>query len=208
MRRIIFLFIAITAVWAGYRYFAAAPEWVDEFIAKPVIDLLPILFVALTVEKNTLESLGFVKNRFWFYVLMGFGLGALLLFESVTTRYFKYGSIQILSITPLSLVLNLCIAFATAFVEETVFRGYFFRRFLWLWNNEFVANIVSTGFFVIAHLPLAIFSLHYTGGELAAYSAQIFVLGAIFAYVFARVETIIPTTIAHTLWNFSNVFIK
>jgi len=206
--RVIILYILITAVWAGYRYFFVMPEWVDEVIAKPVIDLLPILSVVVLVEKNSLESLGLTRHNYWFNALMGLGLGALLLFESVMTRYFKNGSVSVLSLAPASLLLNLGISFATAFTEETVFRGYFFRRFMWIWESEVAANILSTVFFTVAHLPLAIFALHYSGGQIFTYSLEIYVLGTIFAYVFARVESIVPTTIAHTIWNFANVFIK
>ena len=206
--RVLILYILITAVWAGYRYFFVLPEWVDEFIAKPIIYLVPVLFVTLSLEKNSIESLGITRHKYWLYALMGLGLGLLLLFESVMTRYFKNGSVQLLSLTPPSLVLNLFIAFATGLVEEITFRGYFFRRIMWAWDNEIIANILSTVFFTVEHLPLAIFALHYSGMQLVTYSLEIYVLGTIFAYVFARAETIVPTTIAHTIWNFANVFIK
>lgn len=206
--RVILLYLSITAVWAGYRYFFVQPEWVDEFIAKPLIDLLPILFVVFTVEKNTLESIAITKNKFWTYVLVGVGLGILLLSESVVTRLFKNGSVQILTWTPWALILNILVAFATALVEEVVFRGYFFRRIMWIWDNEITANVLSSVFFTAAHVPLAIFSLHYSGPMLLAYCAQIYVMGTIFAFVFARVESVVPTTVAHTLWNLVNVFIK
>ena len=164
--RILFLYILITAVWAGYRYFFVLPEWVDEFIAKPIIYLVPVLFVSLSLEKNSIESLGITRHKYWLYALMGLGLGLLLLFESVLTRYFKNGSVQLLSFTPPSLVLNLFIAFATGLVEEITFRGYFFRRIMWTWDNEVIANILSTVFFTVEHLPLAIFALHYSGMQL------------------------------------------
>jgi len=190
-------------VWAGYRYFFILPEWADEFIVKPLIYLLPLLIV-----KNSFAGLGITKNKFWFYVLLGLGLGILFLIESILVKFFKYGAIQMLTVSPSGLLFNLCIALATGFTEETVFRGYFFQRFMGVFTNEMLANIISSFMFTIIHLPLAIFSLHYSGKDLFMYCVQIYALGTIFAFVFARVKSIIPTSIAHAIWNFSNVFIK
>ncbi|OGG34987.1 hypothetical protein A2363_02080 [Candidatus Gottesmanbacteria bacterium RIFOXYB1_FULL_47_11] len=197
------VFLVIMIVWAGYRYFFILPEWADEFIVKPLIYLLPLLIV-----KNSFAGLGITKNKFWFYVLLGLGLGILFLIESILVKFFKYGAIQMLTVSPSGLLFNLCIALATGFTEETVFRGYFFQRFMGVFTNEMLANIISSFMFTIIHLPLAIFSLHYSGKDLFMYCVQIYALGTIFAFVFARVKSIIPTSIAHAIWNFSNVFIK
>lgn len=208
-KRVILLYLAITAVWAAYRYFFVLPELVDEYIAKPIIDLLPILYIVFTVEKNTFESLGLTRNKYLTYALMGVGLGGLLIFESVLTKYIRFGGVHMVPgpFPILSYIVNLLVAFGTAFTEETVFRGYFFRRIMWVWDNEIIANVLSTTFFTVAHLPVAIFLYHYGGVDLLVYCFQIYVLGTIFAFTFARVDSIVPSTIAHTLWNFANVFI-
>lgn len=208
MRRVLTVFIFITLLWALYRYFFVMPEWADEFLAKPLIDLLPVLIVVIAIERKTVESLGILKYHFIPYVFLGLGIGLLLLLESFLVRFVKYGTMTLPVLTPWNIVLNLFISFATAFTEETVFRGYFFRRLQWIWNNEYSANAVSSLFFMTAHLPLAVFSLHYAGWQLMNYCLLTYLFGVIFAFIFARVKTIVPSTVAHTLWNFANVFIR
>jgi membrane protease YdiL (CAAX protease family) len=74
-----------------------------------------------------------------------------------------------------------------ALCEETLFRGFLYtslrRRF-----GAFLSIVISATLFSLAHFDL--------GG-----AVQLFVLGALFAFVFERTKSLIPAMVAHCMWN-------
>jgi len=71
--------------------------------------------------------------------------------------------------------------------EETLFRGFLYtslrRKF-----GVFISIVVSAALFSLVHFDL--------GGAL-----PLFVLGALFAYVFERTKSLLPAMVAHCMWN-------
>ena len=46
------LWAVILIVWSVYRTYFKLPEWFDEFVAKPVVFVLPVLVYIKSVEKK------------------------------------------------------------------------------------------------------------------------------------------------------------
>jgi membrane protease YdiL (CAAX protease family) len=105
--------------------------------------------------------------------------------------------------TPLQFVLLLLvIAGLTGFVEEAFFRGYVFQG-LYLTKGARQAYVVGTLIFAALHLPPAPQRpdvLLFLSNWLALL-VPIFVLALIFAVVFRRTGSIIPTVVAHAINN-------
>lgn len=204
------LYSFIFAVWSAYRFLLHFPDWIDEIVVKPIIQLAPVLFVVFSLEKKNWTSLGLGKNHYIRNVFIGVGLGIALVGERLVIQKFTRGFPDINSGNlPFSgLLLAAITSGATGFIEEIVFRGYFFQRLLWTTRNEFLANPVSSLLFTFIHLPLAVFILHYSQTDIFYYLMQTFILGAVFAYAFARTGSIVPSITAHAIWNFSNVLFK
>ncbi len=89
---------------------------------------------------------------------------------------------------PLAVVMFLItLGVLPALCEETLFRGFlytFLRRRL----GVFPSIVISATLFSLAHMDM--------GGAL-----QLFVLGALFAFVFERTKSLLPAMVAHCLWN-------
>lgn len=86
-----------------------------------------------------------------------------------------------------AIVFMLALGVLPALCEETLFRGFLYtslRRNL----GAFPSMVLSALVFSAAHLDL--------GGAL-----QLFALGFIFAYVFERTKSLLPSMIAHCMWN-------
>jgi len=201
----ILLFLTILIGWGSYRYFFLPAEWVSEFITKPIIWLVPTLLFVIVLEKTTITSLGLTTKHFMRNCFIGVLFGLLLSLELVLTKTFKYGSAVFnpdnLSIISISSILLMSIA--TAFIEETTFRGYIMSRLWQAYNSELVAILVSTILFVIIHLPLIIFILHYSFYETFTYCLVIFISGFADGFVFARTKTLAAPILSHALWNFA-----
>lgn len=89
---------------------------------------------------------------------------------------------------PLAVVMFLItLGVLPALCEETLFRGFLYtslrRKF-----GAFLAIMFSATLFSLAHFDL--------GGAL-----QLFVLGALFAFVFERTKSLVPAMVAHCMWN-------
>lgn len=89
---------------------------------------------------------------------------------------------------PLAVVMFLItLGVLPALCEETLFRGFLYtslRRKL----GAFPSIVISATLFSLAHMDM--------GGAL-----QLFVLGALFAFVFERTKSLVPAMVAHCMWN-------
>lgn len=199
----VFLFIFIS--WIFYRYFFVTPEWVDEFIAKPLLQVLPVILAVKFFEKKSLSSLSVGSKRPLLHIGIGLGAGAFLVAESLLMQRLKYGS---LSMSLQGALLPFFISLATGFSEELVYRGYFARRIADITASALVATILQVIVFVLIHVPIIVFVLHYGVSDALLYCLQLGILGFFYGYIFFETGSIIPTVIAHTLWNFTNSIVR
>ena len=199
----VFLFILVS--WTIYRYFFFPPEWVDEFIAKPLLQILPVILTVVFLEKRPLSSLSIGSKKPLLHIGIGFGVGVVLVADSLFMQKMKGVSI---SVHVEQLILPFFVSLATGFSEELVFRGYFAKRISELIENQYIANTIQTLLFVLIHVPIMIFVLQYTLSDSLLYCVQLFVLGFVYGYIFLETDSIIATIIPHTLWNFANVIFR
>jgi membrane protease YdiL (CAAX protease family) len=113
-----------------------------------------------------------------------------------------------ISLSGWPLVLPFFVSAATGFSEEFVYRGYFADRLSAVFDNFILANCMQTLLFVLIHVPITFFVLHYSLQDSLLYAGQIAVLGFIYGIVFVQTESILPSAIAHSLWNFSNALFR
>jgi membrane protease YdiL (CAAX protease family) len=206
--RWIFLYILTFILWAIYRFFEQFPTWVDEMVFKPILKFAPIIYVVFILEKKGWVSLGFSQKNLWTNIFLGIGLGLALIMTRIIAKDFVNGDLIInpLNLTYAAFVLAALTAAMVGFLEEVMFRGYFFQRIWWTTRSEFTANILSSMLSAIAHLPLSVFFLQFTN-NLSFYFTQALLMSMLFAFVFARRKSIFVSVTAHAIWNFSNYLI-
>ena len=71
-----------------------------------------------------------------------------------------------------------------------------------------VALIASSFLFVLFHVPLMLFVFHYSLPGMIVYSLTLFILSCVHGCVRWATGSIIPGSIAHGLWNFTNAIIR
>jgi membrane protease YdiL (CAAX protease family) len=74
-----------------------------------------------------------------------------------------------------------------ALCEETLFRGFLYTS-LRAKHGVFFSVVVSAAVFAAVHMDFGAF-------------LQLFILGAIFALVMERTKSLVPSMVAHCLWN-------
>lgn len=205
---ILWLFIAL--LWWLYRYFFRFSECTDELIFKPLIFLVPVFWFVKFQEKKRWESLGITKKAFKKSILIGTAFGLIFSLEGILTSWFKNKEI-IFNPEELSgggILKMGFISLMTGFSEEVLNRGFLLNRFWTLWENELLANLLSSVLFLLFHLPMAILVLDYAGKNLLGYGFLIFVLGIADGFVFGRTRNVLGSTISHALWNWSVVLLR
>jgi membrane protease YdiL (CAAX protease family) len=212
IKHVLSLYCFVFAFWSLYRYFPenVFPLWVEELILKPLIWLTPTFWLVLKVEKEQLSSLGITKKNLFPALYWGIGLGIVFAAEGLITNIVKYRGLQLpeLNYSSFELVGMVFLSLATAFSEETVFRGYIFTRLWRLGKNEWLANLISSFLFALIHLPIGLFVLSYTPTVMLAYLFFVFIFGFGSAFVFARSENLVSSILLHSFWSWPIILFR
>ncbi len=194
----------ILLAWCLYRYFFKLPEYIDEFVAKPLVFVVPVLWYVIHKEKRRLESLGLTYKNLFPSLYAGLGLGLLFALEGIAVNAFKYGKLTIVPIDALrqyGLVTLLILSAATAFSEELLNRGFLFNRILEKKKSFLIAASVSTLLFVLLHVPILVTSLKLQGMTLVLFFITDVILGFATSALFYAYRSLVAPILIHTFWN-------
>lgn len=194
----------IVITWALYRYFFRLPEWVDEFIFKPMIFVLPVLWYVKNREKKPFASLGLTTKNLFTSIYIGLGFGFVFALEGLAANAIKYGKIEIVPIAAFEeygLGMLILLSAATAFSEELLSRGFVFSRLIEGKRGLFYAALVSTLMFVVLHIPILAFSLKLQGMALLLFFVTDFILGFANALLFYNTGSLVAPILVHVFWN-------
>lgn len=205
-RKVFSVWFVVFLAWAFYRANVILPEWVDEFIVKPLIFIAPVLFVT-SREGKDLRSIGLglsLKNLI-FDIYIGVSLGVLFAIEGLFANYIKYGRFSFSPLQTVSLsggiYMFLIINLITSVSEEILGRGYMYNRLYQATNNQARSAIVSSFLFLLLHVPIMFTRLHLTGSSLIFYPVSIMVMGIANSYLFTLRKTLVLPVLVHTFWN-------
>lgn len=195
-------------IWAFYRFLFQLPDNVEELIVKPIVWLFP-LFYFLGKERAGISSLGFTLKNLFPALYFSIGLGAVFTLEAILTNYLKYGSLNFAAnIGSLPLMSSLGLSLATAFSEETTFRGYIFGRLWGVLRSQWSANLISTVLWTAIHVPIAFFVWKLDLASGLVYLALTAVFGIGSAFIFGRTKNIFGSIFLHVLWEWPIILFR
>lgn len=205
----VILSVYLLIVWGFYRFIFELPEPVEELFIKPIVWLIPV-FYFLRKERESVTSLGVTFKNIFPSVYYALGLGAFFVMEALVINFVKYGGRFNLgaNIGELPFLTSLGLSFATAITEELVFRGYIFTRVWKFLKNELTANIVTSVFWALIHVPITIFvwKLDFSASILYLMLTTIFGMGS--AFIFARTKNILSPILLHVLWQWPIILFR
>lgn len=202
LKNLVSLYVFILLAWGFYRFLFRFPEEIEELVFKPLIWLVPTLLL-IWKERGDFASLGLTSKNLAKSCLWGLGLGIVFAAEGLIIHFIKKEGFILDLQVPLN-VLATCflVSIATALSEETVFRGYIFRRLWEILGRELQANLISSLAWSLVHLPITIFVFNFNVAETIAFLVLNFVFGAASAFVFARTKNLLGSLLLHVLWSF------
>lgn len=194
----------IVLTWALYRYFFHLPEWADEFIFKPMVFVLPVLWYVKSREKATLASIGLTGKNLFTSIYIGLGFGFVFALEGLAANAIKYGKIEIVPIAAFEqygMGMLILLSVATAFSEEVLSRGFVFSRLMKGNKGLMYSAFLSTLMFVVLHIPILAFGLKLQGVVLLLFFVTDFVLGFANALLLYNTGSLVAPILVHIFWN-------
>jgi membrane protease YdiL (CAAX protease family) len=194
----------ILIIWFVYRAKFQMPEWVDEFISKPLVFIAPIIFYVRKIEKRTLDSIGLTGANFFTSLYTGLGFGFIFALEGLFANYMKYGEIRfnpLPSLAHYGLLVLLVLSVATAISEELLCRGFLFTRIYEKKKSVFFAAIISAVLFLLLHVPILITTTKLTGMTLIIFIITDLLLGVANAFLFFNNRSLLAPILVHIFWN-------
>lgn len=191
-------------IWTLYRYFLKLPERADELIFKPIIFVLPVLWYVARRERRPFATIGLTWKRFLYSIALGFGIGAIFIFEGIAANRMKYGSLVLrptLDLSFYSIFFFLLITFATAFSEELLCRGFYVSRFFEQTKRIWSSIIIPTALFMAFHVPILVTSLHFRGMTLVIFFLTTCIIGITNSVLFLATRSIVAPILVHIMWN-------
>jgi len=194
--------------WGFYRLLFKLPDEVEELFLKPLIWLLPLVFI-LKKEGVGLSSLGITLKNLFPAIYLSLGLGAVFAIEGLLINFvkhqgFKFGA----NIGEPIFFASLGLSFATAVSEEISFRGYIFNRLWWVLKNEWQANIITSVIWGVIHIPVTVFvwKLNFSAALVYLFLTTVFGVGS--AFIFARTKNVISSVLLHVLWEWPIILFR
>ncbi|MEK7526249.1 MAG: CPBP family intramembrane glutamic endopeptidase [Patescibacteria group bacterium] len=195
--------------WGFYRLLFQFPEEVEEGIIKPIVWLLPLFAIVFQKEKQNLASLGITFKNLFPSIYMALALGAVFVIEGLIINFFKYGNLSFnANVGDKLITISLLISFLTAISEEISFRGYIFARLAMFFNNEILANLISTCLWTLIHVPITIFVLKTDMPTSIVYLSLVFIFGLGSSFIFARSKNIASSVFLHILWQWPIILFR
>lgn len=198
----------LIVIWGFYRFLFQLPEQIEELVVKPVLWILPLVFLSRK-EGYGLTSLGFTFKNLFPAIYFSLGIGAIFVIEALVANYFKYGGINLgANLGKLPFLTSLGLSFATAVSEEAAFRGYIFSRLSYATKNIWTANIISSLLWMGIHIPIAFFVWKLGIVEALVYLGLTTIFGIGSAFIYSRTQNIFGSILLHVLWEWPIILFR
>lgn len=200
-------FIYLFVVWSSYRMSFRFSETLEELYIKPVIWLLPLLYI-VPKDKLKFSDLGITMKNLFPSIYLSLALGVGFAFLGLLANFAKYGGINFgANIGSLFIGTSIAISFMTAITEELVFRGYLLGIFVKKYNEE-LSIALTTILWTAIHAPIAFFIWELSGLQIVFYLGLTFVYGLGASVLFIRTRNIIAPIFLHVLWEWPIILFR
>jgi membrane protease YdiL (CAAX protease family) len=187
----LYLFI----VWGVFRYTIKIDDYLEEMVIKPLVWLLPLLFVFLTDKSRLRLFDGAVKPA----IVLGFGTG-LVYFVANILASIGMGKFHGFVITP-QIWDFVGISFVTSIVEEIVFSGFVLASFFAWTKHEYLSIFASGVLFALIHIPIGLFIYRYSLPNMVMFLFLVLVVNITSNYLFLKTKNIAAPILSHWMWG-------
>lgn len=197
--RVLNIWAIVLITWSVYRAFFKIELgiWIDEFIAKPLIFILPVyLFVTRSEKRPFLQSIGLTSKSPFVDIIVGFLLGSVFFVAGIA------GGRTVLQPTTVILAW-IPIAFATSISEEIISRGFVLNRLYEESKNIFTAPLFASILYFFLNVPMIFTTPGMTGSILVKTMMLQIILSLALSFLYLFRKNIYAPIIVHAMYILS-----
>ncbi len=205
-QRVLNVWGIILIVWSIYRaYFRTdLPIWVDEFIAKPIVFILPVYYFITHIEgENFFKGLDLQFTNITRNSLIGITVGLVFLVSGALGVFVKTKTFSFLHISPTILFAYVAISLATSITEEIVSRGFVLKRMYRESGNIVSACFFTSILFFFLHIPILLTNDRIVGFVLLKVLFTDLVLSLAVSYLYLQRKSLFVPILIHTFYTLS-----
>ena len=205
-QRALNLWAIILIIWAIYRAKFRLPEWFDEFIAKPLVFIIPVYYYIKKIEKKPFFPTIDLKVRFAAAdFIIAFIIGGIFSFSAILANIFKFKKLIFFqhAISIENVLFMTALALATAISEEILSRGFVLKRLYEESKNIYTSSFFASILFFFLHVPILFTNFKLTGDLLLLFLATDLMLSLVNSFVFLQRRSLIVPILIHAFYNLS-----
>ena len=205
-QRALNLWAVIIIVWSVYRTYLHLPEWFDEFIAKPLVFVLPVFAYIKWVEKKDILSSLFLNKNLKVFLkefFISLGVGLILLLTALLSVYLRFKKVGLFSNFPSfnQLTLIFITALATGITEEILSRGFVLKRLYEESKNAYSSAFFASILFFFLHVPILFASSKINGSMLLVFMVTDLLLSMVTGLIMIQRKSLTVPILIHTFYN-------
>lgn len=192
------LWAIVLIVWSLYRANLHLPEWFDEFFAKPIVFIFPVICYIRKIEKRSFfEGVSWrLKSPLKDY-LIGLGIGGIFLLTMIVAMLIKGRTISFHQ----SSGFFIAIALATAISEEILSRGFVLKRLYQESKNALTSSLYASFLFFFLHVPVLLTTNSLSGYTILFIMMTDLVFSMVSSLLFLERKNLLPSILIHAFYN-------
>jgi len=205
-QRALNLWAVILIIWAFYRTYLKMPEWFDEFIAKPLVFVLPVFYYLKEVDKKPILSSLYLhlKPKIIFRDLFNsLVIGGVFLMTAILSFYLKEKKLILISNFPGwdKFLLVVFTALATGITEEILSRGFVLKKLYEQSKNVYSSTFFASVLFFFLHVPILFANPRINGTMLLMFMTTDLLLSMINGIIFLEKKSLTAPILIHAFYN-------
>lgn len=208
-QRVLNTWAIVLIIWSIYRakFQTNLPLWFDEFIAKPLVFLMPVYYFITRLEKKDFfEGIDFKSKVKFGDVVLGTVIGLFFFASGLLSNYVKYGKLAPSPDASLSvnmIVLYVFVSLATAISEEVLSRGFVLKRLFEDSKNLITSSFLASILFFFLHVPILFTSQKIVGFLLLRVMVTDMILSLAISILYLQRRSLIIPILIHAFYNMS-----
>lgn len=203
------LWAIILIVWAVYRANFKMPEWFDEFIAKPLVFILPVYFYIKNIDKkNFLESILIKPKQITKDIILGLGIGGIFFTTAIFANFIKFHRLFSVdgTFTLKNILFIVVMALATGISEEILSRGFILKKLYDESKNIYTSSFFASILFFFLHVPILFTNAKIVGNILILFMATDLILSLVNSFIYLDRKSLVLPILIHAMYNISLTF--
>ncbi len=205
-QRALNLWAVILIAWSIYRTYFKLPEWFDEFLAKPLVFVLPVLIYIRSVEKKDIFSGLLINKDFKSFIkefFISVGVGLLLLLTALISIYLRFKKVSFIGHFPTFEMFGIIFltALATGITEEILSRGFVLKRLYEESKNAYSASFFASILFFFLHVPILFANNRISGNMLLMFMMTDLLLSMVNGLIMIQRKSLTVPILIHTFYN-------